>query len=287
MLRLLAPAKINLYLRVLGKRPDGYHEIETLFERIDLADELTFEPGEGLTLTCDDPALSCGEENLILRAARRLQQHAGASPGARVHLTKRIPVAAGLGGGSSDAAAALQGLNALWQLGLSDELLARLGAELGSDVPFFLQPAPFAIGRGRGELCEPVPVRTALCHVLVCPPEQLSTQEVYQGAQFSLTASKPSITMLLHALSNGSLGELAAGLWNDLEPEAIRRCPRIALIQNRLRSFDCLGVRVSGSGPSLHVLCRDLAHAQSLAGQVRTALSPLNGTRVEVVRTAS
>src|SRR3989338_4027724 len=108
MIHRRAPAKLNLYLRVLGKRPDGYHEIETLFERIDLADELTFEPAHDLALTCDDPTLSCGEENLILKAARGLQQ----GRGARIHLTKRIPIAAGLGGGSSDAAATLLGLNA-------------------------------------------------------------------------------------------------------------------------------------------------------------------------------
>ena len=139
MILLRAPAKLNLYLRVIGKRPDGYHEIETLFERIDLADELTLEAHpDQLLLTCDDPTLSCGEDNLVLNAARLLRQVSGTMQGARIHLIKRIPIAAGLGGGSSDAAATLVGLNQLWGLGLEPGRLQELGASLGSDVPFFL-----------------------------------------------------------------------------------------------------------------------------------------------------
>ena len=115
VIRLDAPAKLNFYLRILGRRPDGYHEIETLFERIDLCDRLTFEPlKHGLRLTCTDPSLPCGEENLVIKAAGLLRQASGSAKGARIHLTKRIPIAAGLGGGSSDAAATLLGLTRLW-----------------------------------------------------------------------------------------------------------------------------------------------------------------------------
>ena len=178
MLRLAAPAKLNLSLRVLGRRPDGYHEIETLFERIDLADELTFEPHEALALTCTDPALSCGEDNLVLRAARALQQESGLTRGARIHLVKHIPIAAGLGGGSSDGAATLLGLNALWDLRWTRARLAELGARVGSDVAFFLTDTPFAIGRGRGERCEPVAGARALVHVRAVPPERLATADV-------------------------------------------------------------------------------------------------------------
>ena len=181
MLCLRAPAKINLYLRVLGKRPDGYHELETVFERVDLADELAFEASRELALTCDDPSLPCGEDNLVLRAARLLQQATGCGAGARIHLTKRIPIAAGLGGGSSDAAAAMVGLNQLWNLWLESSHLMELGASLGSDVPFFLAPTAFAVGRGRGEQCEPLPPEPPLVHVLVVPPERLSTREVYKN----------------------------------------------------------------------------------------------------------
>ena len=277
MLRLLAPAKLNLYLHVLGRRPDGYHEIETLFQRIDLADELTFEPADTLALSCSDPALSCGEENLVMKAATSLQRAAGVSTGARIHLVKRIPVAAGLGGGSSDAATTLAGLNRLWGLGLPPERLVELAAEVGSDVPFFLAGAAFAIGRGRGERCEPLAdVRLTLVQVVAVPDAQLSTGEVYQGAQFDLTAATPSSTMLVRALRNGpALAGLACGLRNDLEPEAIRRCPIIGRIQGHLRDLGCEGVRVSGSGPAVYGLCRDVAHAQVVAAQLRSDVASL------------
>lgn len=301
MIALRAPAKLNLSLRVLGKRPDGYHEIETLFERIDLADGLIVEEDpQALRLTCTEPTLSCGEDNLILRAARLLRQAAGSSRGARIHLVKRIPIASGLGGGSSDAAAALTGLNRLWKLGLRTEQLSALGAQVGSDVPFFFEEAPFAIGRGRGERCEPLETATRLSHVLVIPDVRLSTREVYEGARFGpvasapndfarragglgLTAPRTSITMIAHAIRNGSLSELATGIWNDLEPEAIRRCPVIQTIQEALRLGGALAVRVSGSGPSVHGLYAD--HRLALqAGEECRARFP-QAWRVEVART--
>ncbi len=293
MIRLRAPAKLNLYLRVLGRRPDGYHELETLFERVDLADELTFESAAALQLSCDDASLSCGEDNLILKAARALHACSGTQSGARIHLTKRIPIAAGLGGGSSDAAATLLGLNELWGLRYGAEQLRSLAATLGSDVPFFLSPTPFAIGRGRGEQCEPIQHALHLFQVLVSPRERLSTKEIYdaldqtrnQEGDFNLTASTPSISMVVHALRNGSLGELAKGLWNDLEPEAIRRCPPISFIQSHLRSSGCLGTRLSGSGSSVFGLCRDAAHAHGVAAALRKCAAPT--WRIEIIQTDS
>jgi len=292
--RLHAPAKLNLYLRILGRRPDGYHELETLFQRIDLADELTFEPDTRLTLTCNRPELSRGPDNLVLRAAAALQQVTGTSRGARIHLEKRVPIAAGLGGGSSDSATALVGLNRLWELGLSLRQLRDVAATLGSDVPFFLEPESVMIGRGRGERCEPVagplPV---LWQVLVAPAAGLSTKEVYEGfarprpaperESLGLTESPPSLTMCLHALRNGSLGELAQGLWNDLQPEAIRRCPVIQDIHTVLRRAGSLGVLTSGSGPAAFGLCTDAAHAGRVAEQVRAEGRP--DWFVHVVRT--
>ena len=284
MIHLRAPAKLNLYLRVVGKRPDGYHEIETLFERIDLADELTFEvQPDGPTLTCTEPTLSCGDDNLILKAARLLQAASGTSRGARIHLVKHIPIAAGLGGGSSDAATTLGGLNTLWGLSLDRPRLMQLAAQLGSDVPFFLSGTPFAVGRGRGERCEPLADSPPLAHVLVVPSERLSSSEVYAGAQIGLTASTPSITMVKHALRNGSLDELAHGLWNDLEPEAIRRCPVIATIHASLRECGCLGTLVSGSGSAVFGLCADSAHAQGVAARMR--MGAAGSWRIEIIQT--
>ena len=269
MIHFHAPAKLNLYLRVLGKRPDGYHEIETLFERIDLADELTFESAaDDIRLTCSDPSLSCGEDNLVLKAARLLQQISGTRQSARIHLQKQIPIGAGLGGGSSDAATTLQGLNKLWGLGLSRQQLITLGAQLGSDVAFFLHEAPFAIGRGRGERCEPVQTDLTLWQVLVFPHQSLSTKDIYAewgSLKTGLTASPPSINMIEHALRNGPvITGLAQGLWNDLEPAAIRRCPVITQIQSQLQTAGCLSAHVSGSGSSVFGLCQDEPHAQDV-----------------------
>lgn len=269
-LALQAPAKINLYLRVTGKRPDGYHELETLFERVTLADTLTFEshPTQ-VQLTCNNSELSCGEDNLVMKAARLLQQETGVQQGARIHLSKRIPIAAGLGGGSSDAAAALVGLNQIWSLNLQPQILIEFGARLGSDVAFFLYSAPYAVGTGRGEICRPLASGIRLAHVLVVPDARLATPEIFKGSSFDLTAAKPSIKMLEHALINGSLSELASGLYNDLEPEAIRRCPIIATIQSTLKRLGCLAVRMSGSGPSVYGLCSGLEQASWIAQELR------------------
>jgi len=292
-LRLRAPAKLNLFLRVGGRRPDGFHELETLFERIDLYDELTFDlRPAGIELACDDALLDCGPGNLIVRAAALLQQAAATARGVAIRLTKRIPVAAGLGGGSSDAAAALVGLTRLWDLRLSNGRLAALAAELGSDVPFFLSGSAYAIGRGRGERIEPVSSTLSLWHVLVVPDATISTKEVYESLdrhraagspETRLTSLSTSTTILAHALRNGSLGELAKGLANDLEPEAIRRCPSIRDIQQNLRQLGCAGCLVSGSGSSVFGLFPHSAQADEAAQRLRRSAPP--GWRIEVVRT--
>ncbi len=280
MIRLLAPAKVNLYLHVLGQRPDGFHELETLFERISLADELTLEPAEHrITLYCNDPSLTVGPDNLILRAAALLQETKSTKMGATISLVKQIPIASGLGGGSSDAAATLVALNQLWKLKLPPAKLRELAAQLGSDVPFFLEPSAFAIGRGRGERCEVVSGRMpSLWHVLVVPPERLSTKDVYAdfaaqrragATQTALTPETPSITMCLHALRNGSLGELAKGLLNDLEPVAIRRCPVIHGIHAFLRNNGCLASLLSGSGSAVFGLFETEALAINAAKRLR------------------
>lgn len=291
MIRLRAPAKLNLYLRVLGRRPDGYHELETLVERIDLADELTFTPqARGLTVTCDDPTLDCGPSNLVTKAASLLQQTFRVSDGAAIHLAKRIPIAAGLGGGSSDAAATLLGLTRLWNLRRSPEQLMELAAQVGSDAPLFLSiHSPFVVGRGRGERCEPLAGPfPPLWHVLVVPPERLSTKEIYDGfdrRERVLTEPAASLSMCLHALRNGSLGELAKGLFNDLEPEAIRRCPVITEIRTHLRTSGCPGVSVSGSGSAVFGLCEDAEHARRAAATLSSS-APAEW-RIHLVRTDS
>ncbi len=175
------PAKLNLFLEVLGKRADGFHDLDTVMQAIGLCDELRITPGEegeGLSLACSDASLPTDSRNLVLRAALALRERTGCRRGARLSLTKRIPMQAGLGGGSSDAAGALVGLNAAWGLGLSREELRQVAATVGSDVAFFLYGGT-ARCTGRGEVVEPVPAPAVFHYVLVCPNVGVSTADAY------------------------------------------------------------------------------------------------------------
>ncbi len=176
----LAPAKINRELRVGGLRPDGYHEIRSRMASIDLADRLTVEPADAMELSCDDPSLPAGEDNLVVRAARRLAKHAGRPPHVRLRLEKRVPAGAGLGGGSADAAATLRLLARFWSLDEDESSLAGLAAELGSDVPFFLTGGDADVS-GRGEVVTPREDGPAVELVLLVPPFSISTAAVYRA----------------------------------------------------------------------------------------------------------
>ena len=286
---LQAPAKVNLHLELLGMRPDGYHEIETVMLAVDLCDELELvaAPAGQLRLSCDHPELSCGPENLVWRAAQKLMARTGQSVGARIHLVKRIPWAAGLGGGSSDAAAALLGLNQLWCLGLTKADLAELGAELGSDIPFFFK-APAAICRGRGERVENIPVAHRFVFVLVKPPMGLTTAAVYQRYRQQDAADPPcKPDRLVAALQAGDVATVGACLHNRLQASAMELCPPILEIYRRLHTAHCAGYLMSGSGSCLFALCHDTREAQHVVDDVRAWLSPiseLDQTRVELVR---
>ena len=175
-----APAKVNLFLEVLGKRPDGYHEIATLMVAVRLFDTLVFREANDLTLRCSDKRLPAGPDNLVLKAANLVRERTGCKKGANIRLVKRIPLAAGLAGGSTDAAATLAALNRLWQLGLSANDLAKLGGEIGSDIPFFFR-TPAAWCSGRGEIVAPVTLPIPLDFVLLCPSFGLATAAVYKN----------------------------------------------------------------------------------------------------------
>jgi len=182
-MNLRAHAKINWDLRILGRRPDGYHEIDTVMVTVDLADEITLEPADRLSLTCSDPALPCDEQNLIVKAALALASAAGVPPKARMHVQKHIPAGGGMGGGSSDAATTLLGLNQLWGLGWPRERLAGIAAHLGSDVAFFLYGG-WCLCRGRGEVVEPFTNTRTLPTVrilLLIPPFSVPTPSVYKA----------------------------------------------------------------------------------------------------------
>ena len=200
-LALRTSAKVNLALEVLGKRADGYHEIATVLQAVDLFDRIVLGAADTLSLDTDDPDLPTDDGNLMMRAARLLQKAAGIEAGARIRLQKRIPVAAGLGGGSSDAAATLWGLNRLWKLRWPAARLRELAVELGMDVPFFLGPGR-AVATGRGEQLAALPGGGGYALVLVNPRVPLSTREVYGRVPAGWHAEPVGTERVIDALSD-------------------------------------------------------------------------------------
>ncbi|MFO0925608.1 MAG: 4-(cytidine 5'-diphospho)-2-C-methyl-D-erythritol kinase [Gemmataceae bacterium] len=263
-MRVWTPAKVNLFLEVLGRRPDGYHDLATLMVTVGLFDTLELRPAASgaVTLHCDHPGLSTGADNLVCRAARLMRDRFGVGAGVDLRLTKRIPLAAGLAGGSSDAAATLAGLNRLWRLGLDDATLGRLGAELGSDVTFFFS-APAAWCTGRGEIVAPTPIGRPLYLVLACPPVGLSTASVF-GA-LTLPDRPVDGEPIRRALADGDVTELGRLLFNRLEEPAMRLCPEVARLRARLAELGPAGVLMSGSGSTVFALAADADHAECLS----------------------
>jgi 4-diphosphocytidyl-2-C-methyl-D-erythritol kinase len=287
----LTPAKINLFLEVLAKRPDGFHEIETLMAAVTIYDSVVFAANDGH----DDIHLSCswslgsvarenaqkgpfptarellfgeipqGRDNLAWRAAALVRERAGIRRGATIRLTKRIPAAAGLGGASSDAAATLVAANAAWQLGWSRQRLAELAAELGSDVPFFLTPGA-AVCRGRGEQIESV-AAPRLHLIVVRPPFGLATPQVYKQCRPS--ENPTTAASLLAALSQGDAARAARHLKNALQPAASRLTPWITKLQTMFDRQDVLGHQMSGSGSSYFGIARSARHARRLASRLK------------------
>jgi 4-diphosphocytidyl-2-C-methyl-D-erythritol kinase len=214
---LLSFAKINLGLRVIGRRSDGYHELCTTFQTVSLADEISFAPADELRLTCSDPQIPVGAGNLIIEAARMLQERFAIRSGASIHLTKRIPTAGGLGGGSSNAAVALLGLTRLWELQADAEELHDLASALGSDVPYFLVGGT-ALGTGRGTEIEPLPEIEAKKLLIVTPDVSVSTREAFNRlAVRNLTSGEVNRILLNYRLAAGSGDLRTTVLTNDFE----------------------------------------------------------------------
>ena len=262
-----AYAKINPVLEVIGKRPDGYHELSLLFQTIGLYDILTFEKaaeGIHLEMPLAPEGLSAGDDNLVLKAAKLFfKVHGSGFGGVRIHLTKKIPLAAGLGGGSSDAAGTLMGLDALFRTRLGPEALQGMAAALGSDVPFFLRGGT-ALGRGRGELLTPLPPLPEMNLVLVKPEAGLSTPAVYQSGRARLSGGE--YTRQFQSLAReGRLPYLAGSLFNGLEPAAIFLMPEVGKIKQQLLEAGACGALVSGSGPTVFGVARTRPEAEQIA----------------------
>lgn len=247
-----SPAKINLGLRILGKRPDGYHAIETIFQMLDLCDWLTFRMNSvgSIRLTCSTPSLPTDAGNLVRRAARLLQRAGEVQQGVDIHLDKRIPLASGLGGGSSNAATTLLALNRLWGLNWGVARLQRDTAQLGSDVPFFLD-GPTALAHGRGEELTPLPPPPSLVGVLVNPGFGVPAGWAYSQFSGRSSATDESIPAILRALQRHDLESLAHTLVNDLEPGVAAVYPVICEMEDALRSVGARAAFMAGSGPTV------------------------------------
>ncbi len=245
-------AKINLTLEVLGLQDDGYHEVKTVLQTVDLTDQIDIQPGPNLKVECDEPGLD-GESNLVWRAAVELAESRGIRPKARIVIRKRIPVGMGLGGGSSDAAAALVGLNKLWNLGLDPEELVRIGAGLGSDVPFFLRGGT-ALAEGRGEEISPLPSLPPLGVLLICPSDTLPNKTATLFSR--LTAghySDGGVTrQMVATLMSGQF--VVDMVHNVFEEVAFNVFPGLSAIYRQIEGLASSPPRLSGAGPAFFCL---------------------------------
>ncbi len=270
-----SPCKVNLLLNILGRRPDGFHELETLFHPVALCDALRFErTGGGLTMTCSDPRLPTDGGNLALRAATAFREAAGITDGVRLHLEKHIPVAAGLGGGSGNAATTLLGLNALFGEPLSPTRLHGLAAALGSDVAFFLQSRP-ALATGRGEQLEPLdsfPALRGQAFLLIHPGFGISTAWAYQQlARYpqALNGKPGRARRLVELLQTTDVRTAGSNFYNSLEAPALDKYPVLGLYQEFLRERGAVATLMSGSGSTTFAITETVEGGQALAEQFK------------------
>lgn len=278
-MNLHAPAKINLHLTILGKRPDGFHEIDSLMVPLTLADTLTLEANaeSGIAFTCSDATLPCDDSNLVVRAARRFFETAGLPAAVRIHLEKAIPHGAGLGGGSSDAATTLAGLNELFGSPLMPEVIHALAAEIGSDVPFFLARSA-AICRGRGEIVEPVSFPHQLPLLLIKPPFGVPTPWAYSRWRDSIEL--PGIS---YAPQEFAWGRLV----NDMERPVFEKYLLLAVIKRwLLQQPETEGALMSGSGATCFAVLRNAADGPALEARAKEAFGEVWTCLCETARSS-
>ena len=264
---LQSPAKINLCLSVLGRRPDGYHDVEMLMQMVGLFDEVTVSlGGQGIRVTCDSHAVPSGRENIAWKAASEMLGISGKEAGLSIEIKKNIPVAAGLGGGSGNAAAVLAALNRLLSIGLDRDRLAEIGARIGMDVPFFFF-GPTALARGRGEILSELPRLPSIPILLVNPGVETPTAWVYKNLNLRLTKKVDC-----NKIARLNLRNIASGLHNDLETVTSALHPVINKIKNALLDRGAVGALMSGSGPTVfgifetEAACRAAADSLSPEG---------------------
>jgi 4-diphosphocytidyl-2-C-methyl-D-erythritol kinase len=281
MLEKASWCKVNLLLNILGKRADGFHELETVMHPVSLCDRLTFErAGAGIQLSCSDPRLPVNSNNLVVQAASLFAKAAGLGlgDGVRIHLQKNIPVAAGLGGGSGNAAVTLLALNELFGHPLPLARLEELAAALGSDIPFFLQSGP-ALATGRGEIIQPLsgfPAMRGVCFVLVHPGFGISTPWAYQQlAHFPAALhGSPGRARRLMALLQVSLEAAAVEFYNSLEAPALRKYPLLEMFREFFRENGAPAALMSGSGSAIFALTPARGDAETILEKFKVKFGP-------------
>ena len=275
-----SPCKVNLLLNILGKREDGFHELETVMHPVRVYDRLSLaQGGTGVQLSCNERALPTDSRNLVFRAAEMFLRKAGSVEGVRIHLEKRIPMAAGLGGGSGNAATTLLGLNELFGHPLTPEALHELAAACGSDVPYFLQDEP-ALATGRGERVEPLGAFAALrgaAFLLIHPGFGIPTAWAYQHlARFptALHGQPGRARRLISRLGSSDLEAAGAEFYNSLEAPALNKYPLLSLFQEFLRANGAAGTLMSGSGSTTFAVVKSVTAADALAEKFKTKFGP-------------
>ena len=293
VVKVLAPAKINLTLEILGKRPDGYHDLRSLVVPVSLYDTLTLarKAGPTIEVSCavvglpgeHQVLLPAPGDNLAVRAARLLRDVTGYSDGAHIEIQKEIPIGGGMGGGSADAAGTLVGLNRLWQTGLTVEQLMELGARLGSDIPAMVYGKPVCM-EGRGEKVRPIP-----CHwpdgtqwwiVVVNPGFNVPTRDIYRRFRTGLTSPQETFINACFALERGDVKLASASLQNSLEAVVFYKYPLLSMVAERLKSAGALGVLLSGSGASVFAVAASHDQALAVESQVKREFGSWLWTKV-------
>jgi len=248
-----APAKVNLFLNILSRREDGYHEIETLFEKISISDRISVETASsGTRISCTDPQVPVGGGSLMMRTVEAFNRKAHSDFCFKVEIEKNIPVGAGLGGGSSDAAALLKAMNEMTGYPLDRASLMEVAGLLGADVPVFISEASFAFGKGRGDIIEEVDADLEIWHVMVNPPFEMSTKAAYERvSDFPLTKKKGADKMFTAFLQEKDVRGIVANLRNDLQENALRKFPVLCQVFSELEKAGAEAVLLSGSGPTV------------------------------------
>ena len=263
-IRVRAHAKINLYLDVVGKRDDGYHKLETVFHSIGLHDDVIIRrrAEKGITVHCEHPGVPCDSRNIAYRAAQCISAAVGGIGGLAIDIHKRIPVAAGLAGGSANAAAVLHGINKLWALGFTQDALMRLGAQLGADVPFCLHGGA-ALGQGIGDRLTSLPALPEVPLLLLNPGIDISTATVFKNLNFCLTTEKKEGIIIKAHVEKRDIVGIGKNLYNLLEVPVFSKHPEIAALKTQLTTqAGCYGALMSGSGATVFALMQDTAAAQ-------------------------